>query len=490
MKIMNVLVLLMLSLLACKSEVEVSNDTDIAAVESEQGNPNDPTNNPVMGGPADIKMTLLDNSTSGTARIVGFYSDQNFVVDTVKFGGGKLHYKNDKGLPQGLYYFVFPGNEVVQVILAENQKMDLELKLADVQNSIKIKDNIETEMFYQTARFEADLIPRISAFTEKMKTLPKESAEYAQLKKDKDALDAQRLKYIEDLYRNNPKSLFAHYKFGGQNPAVRENVAEELQVFYYRKEFWDNIDFSDRRLLRTPMVGNKMKRYFKELTPQHQDSIFSAAKMLMAKVDKHKEYFKVFANWVVLQYEPGKSSLMDSEAVFVNMVENYFTKEKNFWSDSMQVVAIQKRASEMTASLIGKKAPNVISTDENGKQQELLSKTAEYLIVYMYNPECEHCMEQTPKLRDYYNKNKGKVDVFAIALDTDDMKWKDYIRKNNLTWTNVYDPTNRSIYAKYFVDRTPELYVINKERVIIGKNLKVNQIDIIIDRDKEKKGKS
>lgn len=480
---------LLVSLLACKPEIEKSESTNTVVSPIDQGNPNDPTNNPVMGGPTDIKMTILDNSSMGTARIVGFYNDQNFVIDTVQYSGGKLHYKNDKGLPQGLYYFVFPSNEVVQVVLAEDQQMEIEVRLSEVQNSIKIKDNKETEMLYQTARFEGEIIPKISSLAEKMKSLPKDSPEYKQLKNERVKLDEERLKYIENQYRENPNSLFAHYKFGGQNPIVKEDVSEELQVFYYRKEFWDNIDFSDRRLLRTPMIGNKLKRYFKDITPQHPDSIFAAAKLLMEKVENHKEYFKVFANWVVLQYEPGKSTLMDSEAVFVNMVENYFTKEKNFWSDSLQVIAIQKRAYEMSASLIGKKAPNVISTDEFGKKQELLSKTADYLIVYMFNPECEHCIEQTPKLRDYWLKNKEEVDVFAIAIDTDDQKWREYIKKNNLTWTNVFDPTNRSIYAKYFVDRTPELYVINKERVIIGKNLKVNQIDIIINRDKANNAK-
>lgn len=489
MKLMNLLLLLLVSLIACKPEPEKVESTNVEVSPTDQSNPNDPTNNPVMGGPTDIKMSFLDNNSVGTARIIGFYSDQNFVVDTIRFSGGNLQYKNEKGLPQGLYYFVFPTNEVIQVVLAEDQQMEIVVRLSDVQNSIKIKDNKETEMFYQTARFEGEIIPKISSLAEKMKSLQKDSPEYKQLKNEKDKLDAERLKNVENQFRENPKSLFAHYKFGGQNPAIKENVSEELQVFYYRKEFWDNIDFSDRRLLRTPMIGNKLKRYFKEVTPQHPDSIFAAAKLLMSKVENHKEYFKVFANWVVLQYEPGKSTLMDSEAVFVNMVENYFTKEKNFWSDSMQVIAIQKRAYEMSASLIGKKAPNVISTDEFGKKQELLSKTADYLIVYMYNPECEHCMEQTPKLRDYWIKNKGKVDVFAIAIDTDDQKWKEYIKKNNLTWTNVFDPTNRSIYAKYFVDRTPELYVINKDRMIIGKNLKVNQIDIIIDRDKAARAK-
>jgi hypothetical protein len=76
------------------------------------------------------------------------------------------------------------------------------------------------------------------------------------------------------------------------------------------------------------------------------------------------------------------------------------------------------------------------------------------------------------------------VDVFAIAIDTDENEWKAYIEKNKMTFTNVFDPTNRSIYAKYYVDVTPEVYVLNKERKIIGKNLKVFQIDTIIERDK------
>ena len=54
---------------------------------------------------------------------------------------------------------------------------------------------------------------------------------------------------------------------------------------------------------------------------------------------------------------------------------------------------------------------------------------------------------------------------------------------------NVHDPSNRSIYAKYFVDVTPELYVINPDRKIVGKNLKVDQVNIIIERDKKNRAK-
>ena len=85
----------------------------------------------------------------------------------------------------------------------------------------------------------------------------------------------------------------------------------------------------------------------------------------------------------------------------------------------------------------------------------------------------------------WYNENKHRsYDVYAIAIDTEVQEWKDYVAKNNMTFTNVHDPSNRSIYATYYVDVTPELYLLNKERKIIGKNLKTFQLQQMIDKDK------
>jgi len=113
---------------------------------------------------------------------------------------------------------------------------------------------------------------------------------------------------------------------------------------------------------------------------------------------------------------------------------------------------------------------------------------SDYLIVYLYNPDCEHCAIQTPLLVEWHKKWKSKgAEVYAIVLDTDDKEWKDYVAAKGMEgFTNVFDPTNRSIYAKYYVDITPEIYVLNKDRTIIGKNLKVNQIEIVINKDKKR----
>ena len=51
----------------------------------------------------------------------------------------------------------------------------------------------------------------------------------------------------------------------------------------------------------------------------------------------------------------------------------------------------------------------------------------------------------------------------------------------------MFDPTNKAIYGKYFVDVTPEIYVLNPGRTIIAKNLKVHQIAEVIERDMRKR---
>ncbi len=180
---------------------------------------------------------------------------------------------------------------------------------------------------------------------------------------------------------------------------------------------------------------------------------------------------------------------MDGEAVYVHIIDTYFNEKTSHWFNGGELDRLKKKAGEMRASLLNKKGPDVISTDPSGTQRSIYELKAPYIIVYMYAPHCEHCMKETPKLKKFADEWKSKgVDVFAIALDTNPEEWKAYIQKNQLqNWVNVFDPTNRSIYAKYYVDITPEMYVLNPDRTIIGKNLKTEQIATIIDRDRTKR---
>lgn len=444
---------------------------------------------PILGGPADFSIKVTDLTGPTKINLIASYVDQNYIADTSIMNGGVIKFKNEKGYPQGLYFVSLPNQKYIQVLLAEDQKFSMECSSADIVNSMKVSGSIDNDLYYKTAIFEAGINPRIQTFNDRMQQTEKGTDNYENAKKMRKELEDEREAYLLNIAKDHPGSLFANFKIGGQNPKLREDIPSDQQVTQYRKDFWSMVDFTDRRLLHTPMIGNKLKRYMTELTAQNPDSIISSATYLVDQAESYPEYFKVFTNWIVKQFEPTKTTLMDPEAVFVNMIQKYFTLEKAFWADTIQVNALQGRAHEMAQSLVNGPAPNVISKDQFGNTQDLLSKKADYLVVYMFNPDCEHCQEQTPKLIDFYNKNKKEVDVMAIAIETTDQEWKKYIKKVNMPFTTVHDPSNRSIYAKYYVDITPELYVINPERKIIGKNLKVFQIQTVIDRDKEQRKK-
>ncbi|MCI5082816.1 MAG: AhpC/TSA family protein [Saprospiraceae bacterium] len=447
-------------------------------------------------GPAentDFKVQL-NGLNSGQVYLIGFFAEQSFRADSANIANdGTIIFKRDEPLPAGFYYVYDPVSQAaVQLLLDKDQTFTFTADAADIPNTAQVDGNLDVELLYQNLKFEGSLQPQFQEIAAKISAVPEGSAAYEQYKATQDSLVAARKGHLQDIFDTYPNSFFTKFKYAGQNPEIVDvrlpngELDKEKQVAIYRRQMFDNVDFEDERLLRTPVVFNKLKRTFNELTPQNPDSINAMATHLAEQAMDSPQFYKFIVNWITLNYEPTKTTLMDSEAVYVHMITNYFTYDRAFWSDSAQVYALQLRANEMAASLVGKTAPDVQAPNPDGELKSISEITAPYIIVYMYNPTCEHCMEETPKLVKFYEEWKSKgVEVFAIAVDTEDQEWKDYIKATGMNWINVFDPTNKAIYAKYFVDITPEIYVINPQRTIIAKNLKTNQIEEIINKDKE-----
>lgn len=444
----------------------------------------------------DIKIKL-EGLNQGLCFLIGTFTDQHYKADSAQVNAeGIIHFNAAEPYKPGFYYLMLPDNSTqVQIIIDADQTFSMTASRSNPVLTMKVEGSLDNQLLYETMMFEYNQRPKFQQVANQMKSVPAGSAQYQELKAQQDALGEERRAYLNKIFTEHAGTLFASFKEAGQNPSFETikkpdgTLDTAKQVWTYRTRFWENVDFNDERLLWTPVIANKLKRYINELTPQNPDSIRVAASFLVDQVLDKPEYFKFFANWITLNYEPTKTTLMDSEAVFVHMIENYFTYERAFWSDSVEVHGLQLRAYEMSASLVGKKGPNVTANDPSGTPRSIYDLKSPYILVYMWNPECEHCAEQTPKLVQNYNNWKSQgVDVFGIAVNTEDAAWRRAIKSYGMPWTNVYDPTNKSIYAKYFVDNTPELYVLNPDRTIIGKNLQWDQVMTVVNRDKAKRG--
>lgn len=482
--------------LAC-SDTDSSSSTTVAeTTQTSDSTPSDKSNlkgvaksnpnailgrNPNAESP-DINIKI-NGAQPGLVRVIGFFTGEQYRADSVMTdASGAINIKAPEAWRSGLYYVSYPGDVAFQMIVADDQRFSMVASANDVNGTMKITGSEENELLYKTIQFEGNWRSKYEA-TRAQTT-----------ESERDKLLAERKAYMDNLFASHGNTFYAKFKEAGQNPTVRDiklpNGApdKDAQIWHYRRDFWDNVDFNDLRLLNTPVITNKLKKYIDDLTAQRPDSIIASAKFLVDKVLDYPEYYQYFANWITLHYEPLETSLMDPQAVYVHMIENYFTYNRAFWSDSVEIFSLQQRAYEMTSSLVGKQGPNLTVPSVDGGVKTLYDIKAPYIIVYMYNPECEHCAVETPKLVQFNNQWKSQgVEVYAIAVDTEDDKWRDYIKKTGMQgFTNVFDPTNQSIYAKYFVDHTPELYLLNPDRIIIGKNLKVDQVAEMINRDKNR----
>jgi len=157
---------------------------------------------------------------------------------------------------------------------------------------------------------------------------------------------------------------------------------------------------------------------------------------------------------------------------------------------------------------LGVRPPNISLRDtSDSKWLDYYSLKSEYTILYFWDADCGHCKKTTPKMQELY-KNKFKdrnIEIFSVckAVGDDFSKWKTFVKENNLTFINV--GVTESLYkaaledARQFVPKytslealnyqttfdifsTPRIFVLDKDKKIIAKQLSVSQLEDMLDK--------
>jgi peroxiredoxin len=384
------------------------------------------------------------------------------------------------------------------------QNFTLEADTADYIKTMKIKGSEENKIFYEYQSFMATKQKQIEPLRDELKKVKaKDSTKTIQDKIA--AIDEEVKTYRINLYKTHPKSFVAKLMKAMQDPEIPEapilangKKDSTFAYRYYKAHFWDNIDFSDDRMLRTPIFHPKVKQYMEKLTPQgpdYVDSINASADYIITKAKANQEVFKYIVYWLTYNYE--SSNIMGMDAVFVHLVEQYYVTKQAFWVDSTQLYKITNRAYTLKPLLIGKKAPMVNMPDSTGKYIPLYDVKAKYTVMIFWDHGCGHCKKEIPKLVEQYNaklKAKG-VQVYAIETEDKPKEWKQFIKEHKLNWINVCEPDDykRAVTKKiYDIYSTPVIYLLDENKIIKAKRIESEQVINIVDmleKEKEKKTK-
>jgi thiol-disulfide isomerase/thioredoxin len=163
-------------------------------------------------------------------------------------------------------------------------------------------------------------------------------------------------------------------------------------------------------------------------------------------------------------------------ALMNQMVSIYEQKYPNY--DLTRQLVNKVNATKRIA--IGAIAPGFVSTDTSGNKIDLKSTRGKYTLVEFWASWCAPCREESPTLVRLYNTYKDKgFTIFSVSIDKNTALWKNAIRHDGYTWTNVCDLNGYGgpTAALYTVTAIPNSFLLDQNGRIIAKNLRGKDLE-------------
>ncbi len=443
---------------------------------------------PVAKNVYDIQLKVKGVADT-TCYIAYHYGHKVFVQDTLEVDGkGVVRMAGPEHLPGGIYVAIFPGKKFFEFLYSGKEDR-FKIEVDDVKNavnSMSVSGSKENALFNAYQRKLGELTKERKAAVKQLTALEKEGngeGDLAKELKEKiSANDKETAAFRLAEMDKHEGTFYAKILKTMSEPIVPDDLKEDPQksYYYFKSHFWDDVDFEDERLVRTPILYNKLNTYLENLTPKNPDSINVACDLFIDKSRANPDLFKYAVVTLTHKYETSK--LMGMDAVFVHLADKYYVGGEAEWADSATLAKVTQRVLRMKPNLLGKKAPRLILEGLDGEKIDLYKMDKDYTVVFFYSYSCGHCKKTMPKYVDFYERHKDKsLDFLAITTKIEKDKWIDYIEEKDLPFLHAWDPTNRSNFrALYDVHSTPTVYLLDKDKKIIAKRVDVASLEKIM----------
>ena len=437
-----------------------------------------------------VSISGLKDSTIYLAYHLG---DKQYVMDTVALDSrGNGIFTGKEVLPQGIYMIVLPGRRYFEILMTENQNFSVSCLYHDFFNTLKFSRSDINSAFVEYQKTWVSLQQQASAIAKRIQSNKGDSDSLKLLTPVQKLHESAMKSYLNTVIEKNGTNLLSvlvrsmlplevpefTLQAGTNNP---DSVRWLLRYNYNKDHFFDNINLTDERLLRTPILQARLDAFFKNVVIQSPDSINREIDKLIRKCQGNQKVFQFISVYLFNHFR--ESEIMGHDAVMVKIADDIYLSGKADWVTKEFRDDLRKQVDLLRNNLIGMKAQNLIMDSYKGIFVDLYDIEKEFTILYFWEPDCGHCKEATPKLKAYYDKVKNDgIEVFTVCTTKDKQAWTKYIEDNRLTWINGWDPDRTSQFDFYYnVQSTPMIYILDRNKKIIAKKLAVEDIPSFID---------
>ncbi|MDR1405873.1 MAG: redoxin domain-containing protein [Prevotellaceae bacterium] len=442
-----------------------------------------------------IELLLDDAQKDSTILLARYGGSSKYAVDTaLTDADGRAVFSKATPLPGGMYLFAAGGALLFDCLISDDdsQRFDVHYKKnEDKSVEIIYKNSPENVAFsdfqkYLGQRQRAGNLLReraqkdtafISVARDSLKTIAEEEKNYT-----RQIREQWQGKLLASMARAVQPAMPA------PEPEIPDDAAnpDSLRWLHYylwdRDHYLDNLDFSDARLLNTPVFQPNFEYYFQHKLIQHPDSIIPRvhAALELAKADSTLfmfclgHLFNTYIQWKT--YTINSEYAMGMEAVVLDIINTYYLSGQAEWAekDTSFMKSIREYAHYNAHSLVGLPARDLKMITLTGEYVSLLDLQAPYTLLVFFDSNCGHCKTEVPKLHEIYTKYKDRgLQVFCVYTQLNQEEWLKFVRENQMEdWVNVWDPyRSANFYDLYGVTSTPQVFLLNKDKTIIARRV-------------------
>ena len=241
------------------------------------------------------------------------------------------------------------------------------------------------------------------------------------------------------------------YKEFAEMKNALENSQAELQAY---------IKSLNERMEKGEKQEDLMKEY-QEKAPALQ------AKASVAYKDFIKAHPDYEANAIIVTSletleEMEEAANMMSPAVREGRMKDFYMASINQQKAEKE---IREKAAKMQAA--GVVAPDFTLNNINGKPFKMSSLKGKYVVLDFWGSWCGWCIKGFPKMKEYYQKYKGKFEILGVDCNDTPEKWKAAVKKHELPWLNVYNPRESKVLSDYAIQGFPTKIIVGPDGKII-----------------------
>ena len=254
----------------------------------------------------------------------------------------------------------------------------------------------------------------------------------------------------------------------------------EVRANYLALHYWDKIDFNDSSIIGNKEIVEQGFSNFISIMPYvgEKEAAFEMLGFRLVTNTKMLQYFLA----VGMKYLSEPLSPVYNEELYIMFLNGIVSQQGISERDYEEVVFELGMARK---NRIGTKAADFAFLKRDGKLGRLSKVKAEYILLFLGDPECDVCAEVKEDIKSSEVVasfiDNGRLKVLSVCVEGNTDAWRQTALPS--TWIDACDD-KQVIYSDllYDIPGLPVLYLLDKEHNVVMKNVPLSYIELFLEK--------